>query len=177
MLSKSFVELININEEVVKTATNVTYKYITGKDDKRFIKDHLMEIMDLDEYLDNIEKEYDKPLERESDGKKLTSHDMVEIYSKPLNEYIVAMDDNKLIGILNYMPSEFKSSCVVSWLAVLPNYKGMGIGTQLMEQAFLSMKKKYKYVSLGVSHKNKPARALYDKEGFKPFGLWLYRPL
>lgn len=53
-------------------------------------------------------------------------------------------------------------------MALLPDYRGKGIGTQLFERLFSSPCIHYR-VSLSVSDKN-PARRLYERVGFKTIG-------
>ena len=54
-------------------------------------------------------------------------------------------------------------------MAILPDYRGQGIGTQLISHMLDYTKGKYASVSLSVSPNN-PARRLYERFGFKLVG-------
>lgn len=51
-------------------------------------------------------------------------------------------------------------------IAVLPEYRGLGIGTRLLTELFLQVKNQYSAVSLSVSANN-PAFRLYRRLGFE----------
>lgn len=51
-------------------------------------------------------------------------------------------------------------------LAMLPDYRGKGIGTRLMNELFLLLQGRYDALSLSVS-KNNPAFRLYERLGFE----------
>ncbi|MBN1430572.1 MAG: GNAT family N-acetyltransferase [Anaerolineae bacterium] len=51
-------------------------------------------------------------------------------------------------------------------VAVLPEYRGQGLGTQMIERLLQVAKSRYHAVSLSVSVDN-PARRLYERLGFK----------
>jgi ribosomal protein S18 acetylase RimI-like enzyme len=53
-------------------------------------------------------------------------------------------------------------------IAVLPNYRGMGVGTKLLRAFFGLLQKDYSAVSLSVDAKN-PALGLYERFGFLKF--------
>ena len=52
-------------------------------------------------------------------------------------------------------------------IAVLPAYRGQGVGTGLLEQLFRDARPNYDTISLSVA-KGNPAINLYQKLGFKP---------
>ena len=54
-------------------------------------------------------------------------------------------------------------------MALLPGYRGKGIGTKLLRHLLAEAEKRYAAISLSVSESN-PARRLYEREGFKVFG-------
>jgi ribosomal protein S18 acetylase RimI-like enzyme len=51
-------------------------------------------------------------------------------------------------------------------IAILPEHRGNGIGTQLLAQLLELARTRYRAVSLSVSREN-PARRLYERAGFK----------
>jgi ribosomal protein S18 acetylase RimI-like enzyme len=53
-------------------------------------------------------------------------------------------------------------------IAIVPEYRGQGIGTQLFEQLFEAARLFYDAISLSVS-KDNPARKLYEGLGFEIF--------
>jgi ribosomal protein S18 acetylase RimI-like enzyme len=54
-------------------------------------------------------------------------------------------------------------------MALLPEYRGQGIGSKLMVQMLDYASSKYSSVSLSVS-RNNPALRLYERFGFRPVG-------
>ncbi|HLM58397.1 MAG TPA: GNAT family N-acetyltransferase [Pyrinomonadaceae bacterium] len=54
-------------------------------------------------------------------------------------------------------------------MAVLPEYRGRGVGTALLERLLEEARASYKAVCLNVSEGN-PARRLYERAGFEPAG-------
>lgn len=59
-------------------------------------------------------------------------------------------------------------------IAVLPDYTGQGIGTQLMKHLLETASKVYPEVMLSV-RKNNPARRLYERMGFETVDIALNR--
>jgi ribosomal protein S18 acetylase RimI-like enzyme len=51
-------------------------------------------------------------------------------------------------------------------IAVLPDYRGKGVGTALLDRHLAEAKKFYTAISLSVSPNN-PAKRLYERQGFK----------
>lgn len=54
-------------------------------------------------------------------------------------------------------------------MAVLPEYRGSGVGTALLRRILSSAAQRFAAVSLSVSKSN-PARRLYEREGFRAMG-------
>lgn len=54
-------------------------------------------------------------------------------------------------------------------MAVLPEYRGRGVGTALLERLLEEARASYKAICLSVSEGN-PARRLYERAGFEPVG-------
>ncbi len=51
-------------------------------------------------------------------------------------------------------------------IAMLPGYRGLGLGTKLMNELFAQLKTRYDVLSLSVSKEN-PALRLYERLGFE----------
>ena len=89
--------------------------------------------------------------------------------NNPLSLWIVAMDEDKLVGYVG-------SQSVMGWsdmmnLAVLPEYRRMGIGEALIEALTEKLKEKENTcLTLEVRASNDPAIALYHKLGFVQVG-------
>ena len=89
--------------------------------------------------------------------------------NNPLSLWIVAMDEDKLVGYVG-------SQSVMGWsdmmnLAVLPEYRRMGIGEALVEALTEKLKEKENTcLTLEVRASNDPAIALYHKLGFVQVG-------
>ena len=89
--------------------------------------------------------------------------------NNPLSLWIVAMDEDKLVGYVG-------SQSVMGWsdmmnLAVLPEYRRMGIGEALVEALTEKLKEKENTcLALEVRASNDPAIALYHKLGFVQVG-------
>ena len=89
--------------------------------------------------------------------------------NNPLSLWIVAMDEDNLVGYVG-------SQSVMGWsdmmnLAVLPEYRRMGIGEALVEALTEKLKEKENTcLTLEVRASNDPAIALYHKLGFVQVG-------
>ena len=89
--------------------------------------------------------------------------------NNPLSLWIVAMDEDKLVGYVG-------SQSVMGWsdmmnLAVLPEYRRMGIGEALVEALTEKLKEmENTCLTLEVRASNDPAIALYHKLGFIQVG-------
>ena len=69
-------------------------------------------------------------------------------------------EDEKSYGFLDPTIPELS-------IAILPGYRGQGIGTALLQQMFVTASERYPSICLSVSLEN-PARRLYEKAGFLP---------
>lgn len=67
-------------------------------------------------------------------------------------------------------------SLEIQRIYALAQYKGMGIGKMLMQQAFeLARTHQLSYIWLGVWEKNIPAIQFYEKQGFVRFGEHIFK--
>ena len=92
------------------------------------------------------------------------------------NFTVVAKDQNKIVGVLQWYQKEDPKSGVVEFeeVYVLEDYRGQGIATAILKFAIQSVKDYFKKIKitprkiyLFVGQNNSPARHLYEKLGFK----------
>ncbi len=97
-----------------------------------------------------------------------------EKWGRPGDEGFLAFDDKKPIGAawIRLWPGETKGFGYIDDLtpeitmAMLPEYRGQGIGTKLLLKLIGAMKLNYKKLCLSVHNEN-PAKRFYEKVGFK----------
>lgn len=100
----------------------------------------------------------------------------VQDWGKPADEGFLALDGEKPVGAvwIRLMTGENRGYGYVDdqipelSMAVLPEYRGKGIGKDLMLRLFSSLKTRYAAVCLSVSVEN-PASRLYRRMGFRVF--------
>ena len=87
--------------------------------------------------------------------------------------YIVALDDNNVIGMLKFKKSnynEYENTAEIQALYILKDYQNKGIGKKMVSMAINEMKKqKYKNLIIGCIEKN-PSNEFYKKIGGKYIG-------
>ena len=88
----------------------------------------------------------------------------------------VALDNNKIVGFLLYR--KWKETAIITWMGILPNYQGEGIGRNLLKSLENKLKKygvrKLKVSTLAPTTKYKPyekTRKFYLKTGFKKYKI------
>jgi len=57
--------------------------------------------------------------------------------------------------------------CDLGMLFIDCNFQGKGYGAELLSICLNTMRKQYKHAALDVFNKNKPARQMYERAGFK----------
>ena len=83
--------------------------------------------------------------------------------------YLLAMDGERVIGYAGCWISF--EECQITNVAILPEYRGQGIGTKLFGAIIEAVKAKgVTAMTLEVRPSNAPARALYARYGFKDAG-------
>jgi len=93
-----------------------------------------------------------------------------EMFFKDMKEsnrlYLVAKDGEKIIGFIS--ASYFMENADILRVAVLPEYQGKDVATELMAELFDGLKKLLvKKIMLEVNKANDKAQGLYEKVGFK----------
>lgn len=95
-----------------------------------------------------------------------------EIIEKKAN-YIVALDNNKVIGMLKYLTTNnknYKDTAEIQALYLLEKYQKKGIGKQMVNIAIKEMlKNNYKNMIIGCLEEN-PSNEFYKKIGGKYIG-------
>ena len=83
--------------------------------------------------------------------------------------YLLALDGKRVVGYAGCWISYEEAQ--ITNVAVLPEYRGKGIGTQLFGAVIDAVKAKgVTAMTLEVRPSNEPALALYDRYGFKAAG-------
>ncbi|MBE6073748.1 MAG: ribosomal-protein-alanine N-acetyltransferase [Selenomonas ruminantium] len=83
--------------------------------------------------------------------------------------YLLALDGEQVIGYAGCWISF--EECQITNVAILPEYRGQGIGTKLFGAIIEAVKAKgVTAMTLEVRPSNAPARALYARYGFKDAG-------
>lgn len=94
---------------------------------------------------------------------------MYEFSENPLNRILVAYDEDKISGFVDYMITF--NSATISQIAVLPNYRKKGIGSKLLEEMEKSFPKEIddvvETITLEVRESNINAISFYKKNGYE----------
>lgn len=92
-----------------------------------------------------------------------------EFKENPVNKIIVAEDEGKIIGFIDYLIT-FNSSTIMQ-VAVTAKYRKNGVATQLLSEMEKSFPKEVddlvETITLEVRESNEAAKALYLKNGYK----------
>lgn len=99
-----------------------------------------------------------------------TTDDLFALFSTPGSEYWIAEDDGKIIGGCGVFPTPgLPDGCAeLQKLYLLSDYRGKGLGRELMEKSFGSARRLgYKQLYLESLPELGRAISLYEKAGFK----------
>ena len=92
-----------------------------------------------------------------------------EFEKNPVNKIIVAENDGKVVGFIDYLIT-FNSSTIMQ-VAVTKPYRRYGVATQLLSEMEKSFPKNIddlvETITLEVRESNEPAKNLYLKNGYK----------
>lgn len=84
--------------------------------------------------------------------------------------YLLALDNDKIIGYVGAWL--LLDEAHITNVAIMPEYRGRGIGTQMMVEFIRIVKERgITAMTLEVRPSNKVALVLYDRLGFKSVGL------
>ena len=96
-------------------------------------------------------------------------HLLYEFKENPLNKILVAVEDNKVIGFINFMITF--NSATITQVAVIPEYRKQGIATMLLREMEKSFPKDIddvvETITLEVRKSNVAAIKLYEKDGYE----------
>lgn len=109
-------------------------------------------------------------IERECFKQPYTSKELeYEFYENPVNKIIVAEEEGKVIGFIDFLIT-FNSSTIMQ-VAVTSKYRGNGFATQLLAEMEHSFPKDIddivETITLEVRESNEAAKALYLKNGYE----------
>jgi RimJ/RimL family protein N-acetyltransferase len=96
--------------------------------------------------------------------------DFIRVHSRPDALILVALDGEKVVGLLNFLPANsFKMRHTGEFgLSVHPAYQRMGIGRKMLQVllGWATLQPDIEKVLLRVFHTNEPALKLYESCGF-----------
>lgn len=125
------------------------------------IEYRLAKLADFDQVLE-IENSCFKEPYKEEDLK-------YEFTKNPVNKIIVAVDEEKVIGFIDFLIT-FNSSTIMQ-IAVKDEYRRQGIATQLLEEMTKSFPKEIddvvETITLEVRESNVAAKKLYESVGYE----------
>ncbi|MFZ0453916.1 MAG: GNAT family N-acetyltransferase [Ignavibacteriaceae bacterium] len=143
---------------------NVIISKITKNDfdqSKELIKDYLSWI-DIDLSFQQIEEELNSFPEK---------------YEEPKGSFYVAKDGNKVVGCIGLKENQ-DNICEMKRLYVSDEYKGFGIGKELIKTIIDEAKRKgYERMRLDTLPKMKSAQRLYKGFGFYEIEQYLINPI
>ena len=106
--------------------------------------------------------------------------------STEAGKIIVAEHDNQIAGYVA-IQSRVKADKIheiayeyayISDLVVLPEYRGLGYGRALLDEAIeFAKSQKAKLIRIGVAAQNTPANKLYVENGFEPIAIIMEKTL
>jgi len=94
---------------------------------------------------------------------------LYEMKVNPINTIYVAIDENKVVGFIDYMTTF--NSATISQIAVTKSYRKQGVATMLLKKMFESFPTSgdevVEFTTLEVRASNVAAQKLYIKNGFE----------
>ena len=94
---------------------------------------------------------------------------MYEFKDNPLSKILVACDDNKIVGFIDYMITF--NSATISQIAVFPSYRQNGLGSKLLNEMENTFPKNIddvvETITLEVRESNETAISFYRKNGYE----------
>ncbi len=102
------------------------------------------------------------------------------IYIQESDVYIVAMEDDNILGVatMNWDTDIASKGFRLSNVFVVPTARRRGIASKMVDAAVkCGQDNNITFMSLNVAYHNKAAQALYAKYGFEPARLNMMRPM
>ncbi len=100
----------------------------------------------------------------------ITEEQCKKICHDPEYQMYVAYKNEKPAGIILLDPKGVAGSPYIKSIAVFPEFRGQGVGTNLLSFAEDLFRNKSRHIFICVSSFNHRARKLYEKQGFKFIG-------
>ena len=103
-------------------------------------------------------------------NRRVSVEDVRNTIEKPNYTSIVAVDDDKIVGVVGLAETQFftGNTGVLDELAVNPEYRRKGIASQLVKKLVeIAKEKRLSYVKLDTTAENDTANMLYEKVGFE----------
>ncbi len=82
-----------------------------------------------------------------------------------LSEFKIIVSDNKDIGFIQL--EESNSNVNITEIHIIPEYRGQGVGSQIINGILRDEKNQNKTISIGCFLLNQRAKNLYERLGFK----------
>lgn len=102
-------------------------------------------------------------------GHPYTFKQLIEEVENPKNIVLSAYVGRECVGYMYY--SAVLDECELLRIAVIPQYRHLGIGTKILQLSYKYLGKDIKSIFLEVSKNNIYARKMYTKFGFKEISV------
>ncbi len=108
-------------------------------------------------------------IERQSFSKPWSEQSITESFNQKCNHFFVSVIDSKVVGYIGITVTV--DEAYILNVAVLPEYRGQGIGDKLVDKVLdYGSKNNLQFVTLEVRPSNTPAVNLYTHKGFTEVG-------
>lgn len=146
-------------------------------------KDDLEEIVVLAKQLWDTEKPFDLNLEDNYYETEEGRDGLLKDIRSRKRFFLVALIDSKVVGFVDGYIIENdgiyrQEVAYLSRISVLKDYRGMGIGSKLIDEfSSLAQEKECSFVKLCVFMDNIPAVSLYNERGFKEYSVYYQKKI
>ncbi|MCD7729998.1 MAG: GNAT family N-acetyltransferase [Oscillospiraceae bacterium] len=128
----------------------------------KYQKEYKQQVIDLILHIQNDEARIDLKIEEQLD-----LLDIEEYYFKNGGNFLIAIEDNKVIGTFAYM-NYGNGNAVLKKFFVETNWRRKKVGLALYEELIDELKaKKYRYAVLDTPSVAKRSHEFYERAGFK----------
>ncbi len=98
----------------------------------------------------------------------------------PFPDWFRVLDAKEPVGVLMFGPHSRMGTAELSYLGLVPNHRGRGLGQEVLRFALAHAARiGAEWMTLSVDTRNEPALRLYDRHDFRPFdsqGVYLWKP-